>query len=58
MAEHYSSTNTRASYCIKAKLVLAAKQTAGRVGKKDTYGAWDYKWGDIPVKAPPTNSIR
>ena len=58
MAEHYRSSKTRTFFCIKAKLVLATKESAERVGKKDKYGAWDFNWGDIPVKVPCTAYIQ
>ena len=58
MAEHYSCSKARTSFCIKAKRVRATKETAERVGKKDKHGAWDFAWGDIPVQVPNTESIQ
>ena len=58
MAEHYSCSKGRTSFCIKAKLVMGTKETAGRVGTKGQTWRLGFQMGDISVQVLCTNSIQ
>ena len=58
MAAYYSHTKAIESFVVKWTLMQALSETATSVGRRDSTGAWDFGWGDVPIHVPDVSPLK